>query len=720
VMEDMAPCESTEATYEALDSVVRQAIADAMVHVITPIQLEEATKRLREASAELAEEAHSSLPQANNNDSNSNNHSNGNSNKNDDDKNVKKSLLATFEQEKALPGTRAKPASSRRKPKCTSPPAWCPPNMNKPPPQEVKWRDEQAKSVSSHKSTPPSARASSPPSPAPARSPSNPPAPSPSPAYAAFTATVVRTLQVNSRMCRHLDLSGCDLRLDSRQQILRSLCVGSYLVKMNLAGVGFSSDTKLLTSIIKNNVLLVSLNLSDNKLRVKGVEAVVAALVPATHTPSPITVPMREMGSGPSMLSTLALDNTHLCGRWHQNQAERVDGPAAIAELLKRNEHITSLSLRGNAIGPMGVAEICAGLMFNSTLTSLDLSRNHIATPYSVLAVQLSMKDHRVLRKGGIAQLHAHHRVEVVQERERSHAVVRDIRGFKFLAVALEVNSALIHLNLSDNGIGKEIELWTGEESKFARSGLNTLVHALRANTTLTQLDLTGNGISNHAFAAFGTREWPAIQDVLKLEGPRVLSRAISGKSTFGMECQDDFELEPQMTARTAIERLIMGAMSSVPFLWALCLLSSARTCTMPEGIGKTRLRVARWEWAKERAATMENLERQRRRHDSVDNDMGKLKCKPTAHNLNQGIGQHKQREAEAASGPAREQVDAAGTVAASASQNMNIWNRNKRPDPKEELMEEPKNELSRPPKVRRRVGSTFFGSLARKDEPLV
>lgn len=28
-----------------------------------------------------------------------------------------------------------------------------------------------------------------------------------------------------------------------------------------------------------------------------------------------------------------------------------------------------------------------------------------------------------------------------------------------------------------------------------------------------------GNGISNHAFAAFGTREWPAIQDVLKLEG---------------------------------------------------------------------------------------------------------------------------------------------------------------------------------------------------------
>lgn len=67
----------------------------------------------------------------------------------------------------------------------------------------------------------------------------------------------------------------------------------------------------------------------------------------------------------------------------------------------------------------------------------------------AVLARQLSMKDHRVLRKGDIAQLHAHHRVEVVQERERSHAVVRDIRGFKFLAVALEVNSALIHLNLS-------------------------------------------------------------------------------------------------------------------------------------------------------------------------------------------------------------------------------------------------------------------------------
>ena len=165
-------------------------------------------------------------------------------------------------------------------------------------------------------------------------------------------------------------------------------------------------------------------------------------------------------------------------------------GHMALGESLKRNRGLKTLNISFCCIDDQGMKSLASALEMNGSLEELTLSGSRAVTGIGVMALGESLKRNRGLKRLNI-----------------SHCDIGDL-GVKTLASALEMNGSLEELDLSWNVAITGIGLFALGESLKRNRGLKTLnisycgieyqgmmslASALETNSSLAVLDLSDN-----------------------------------------------------------------------------------------------------------------------------------------------------------------------------------------------------------------------------------
>ena len=170
------------------------------------------------------------------------------------------------------------------------------------------------------------------------------------------------------------------------------------------------------------------------------------------NTPQEYTVAGLNLGSVRLRLLAKCVEkNISLLGLHVCRMQISDDDAIILQQMLMINGKLQKLELEGNKLGPSGVKTLVKALETNCILRVLDLESNSIT---------------------GLT------RQEIVNQ----ETMRQDNAGVEAIAQMLKVNKTLLTLNLGNTGISEE--------------GGNYLVDAMEQNTTLISLEITDNGLS--------------------------------------------------------------------------------------------------------------------------------------------------------------------------------------------------------------------------------
>jgi hypothetical protein len=170
---------------------------------------------------------------------------------------------------------------------------------------------------------------------------------------------------------------------------------------------------------------------------------------PQEYSLSGLTLNTTTLG----FLSKLLEKNTSLLGLHLARKKLRDEDAKPIVEILTKNSKLQKLELEGNYFGPAGVREIAYGLAENNTLRYVDFESNPLGNFTKQQHINSSSSNEEA-----------------------------DATGIKAIAEMLKKNKKLLSLNLGNTGIDEKA-------GKF-------LVDAMEINTTLINLELSENFLS--------------------------------------------------------------------------------------------------------------------------------------------------------------------------------------------------------------------------------
>jgi Ran GTPase-activating protein (RanGAP) involved in mRNA processing and transport/predicted Ser/Thr protein kinase len=258
-------------------------------------------------------------------------------------------------------------------------------------------------------------------------------------------------------------------------------------------------DARILERLRQNDITLIKLDLSNNKLDSAGVKNLAEALQHNT-TLKCLNLAGCQIGSqfGTTAMKDLAavlqyatLMTLNLC---YNNI-----GPAGaknIALALPHNKTLKKFNLSNNHIGNKGAKDLADALQYNRTLTQLDLNLNDITDLKITDVISDALQRNRQIaqqppqKQEEAAKIVIPLDTEILKRLHQNDLTLTKLHlggnnigdvEIKILAEALQHNTTVTMLNLYNNNIGN--------------LGVKYLSDILTTHTTLRQLHLDGNNI---------------------------------------------------------------------------------------------------------------------------------------------------------------------------------------------------------------------------------
>eukprot|EP01126_Amoeba_proteus_P059163 TRINITY_DN7702_c0_g1_i3.p1 TRINITY_DN7702_c0_g1~~TRINITY_DN7702_c0_g1_i3.p1 ORF type:complete len:551 (-),score=173.27 TRINITY_DN7702_c0_g1_i3:178-1830(-) len=190
----------------------------------------------------------------------------------------------------------------------------------------------------------------------------------------------------------------------------------------------------VLERFLRTNSVLLTLNISANKINAKDLEPLCSALNENTSL-TQLTVYGNKIGDQGAEAIAKTLESNSILQELNIGNNEIGDqGAGHIARALEKNNKLNLLDLRGNFIGDKGAGQIAASLTKNKSLTQLDFGVN-------MLSSEGAKKFAEVLENNRSASL--------INLFLYGNKITDD--GFKALQLSLQTNSRLRKLLLDDN-----------------------------------------------------------------------------------------------------------------------------------------------------------------------------------------------------------------------------------------------------------------------------
>ena len=276
---------------------------------------------------------------------------------------------------------------------------------------------------------------------------------------------LARVIQNNSDL-KELFLSSNDLK-SSGAIVLQALARSSELTSLDLSGNNMTEVVaEDLANVIKNNLGLQQLNLSDNNLSLS------------------VVVILRALREH-KQLKILNLNRNNM------TEAVADDLADDLASVIKNNSGLEELYLSGNDLKLSG-AVVLQALEKNSQLISLDLSRNNMTEAVAECLAN-AIKNNSGLEQLGLSHNNFNASVNVILQalKDNSQLKLLDLsknnitgQASEHLASVIKNNSDIQQLGLSDNDL---------------RSSAVVILQALAKISQLKVLDLNRNNMTGQA-----------------------------------------------------------------------------------------------------------------------------------------------------------------------------------------------------------------------------
>jgi Ran GTPase-activating protein (RanGAP) involved in mRNA processing and transport len=242
---------------------------------------------------------------------------------------------------------------------------------------------------------------------------------------------------------------------------------GNNLIKFNFSGKHVGPEAaKVIAKILKQNIILIGLDLGVNHLGLEGAKIIAEAIKDNT------------------ILTELSLGENNL----------HSEGATVIAEELKHNNAIVSLDLSWNKIGLEGVIAVAEAIKQNKILTNLNIYKNILCSEGSeAIAEAIRQNPSLMVLNLGHTNISSKAIKVIFRTLKRNKTLISlnldfdeiDFESAKELAEALSQNTTLTSLSLDNTNIGPD--------------GIKEIAQSLRYNKTLTSLSIFGSKIDSEA-----------------------------------------------------------------------------------------------------------------------------------------------------------------------------------------------------------------------------
>lgn len=216
--------------------------------------------------------------------------------------------------------------------------------------------------------------------------------------------------------CTHLYLTHVQFGAPGARQmaeLLRSNPAGVTEVDASSCGIKGLSGAVALGEALRNNTVLLRLNLGNNRLGDAGAESIAAGLAVNTGLRSLNLVHNRVGPRGAAALARALQANRVLTSLDLDLNRVHDEGAVQLAPALRDNDVLSTLVLSGNMIGNVGAAALADAIAVNRGLVRLQLKYNRISGEGARLLAEAVLQNGRVTVTGPEFLMHTLQRMQL-------------------------------------------------------------------------------------------------------------------------------------------------------------------------------------------------------------------------------------------------------------------------------------------------------------------